>query len=154
MRKLILGIILLLAGTFVTAQTTNDYMEIGRSVLKTEKKAVIAEIMQLTQQEGEVFWPLYNEYNEKMYVIGDKQVKIIMDYADNFENLSDVKADELWTAAMQVKGEYLKLEKQYYKKFKKILPVGKVAKYFQAENKINNLIDAQLAVEIPMIETK
>jgi hypothetical protein len=50
--------------------------------------------------------------------------------------------------------EVLKLEKQYYKKFKKILPAGKAARFFQAENKIETMIDAQLALEIPLIETK
>ena len=50
--------------------------------------------------------------------------------------------------------ESAKLEKSYYKKFKKILPAGKAAKFFQVENKIETMIDAQLALEIPLIETK
>jgi len=77
-----------------------------------------------------------------------------MDYAENFENLTDEKADLLWSSYMNVQSEYLKIQKKYYKKFKKILPAGKVAQYFQAENKINALIDAQMAIEIPFMEVK
>ena len=152
MKKLIIGILMLFVGSTIMAQTVNDYLELTRSVLQTEKKAAIAEIMQFTDAEATVFWPLYNEFNEKLYTVGNRQVAIIMDYAENYENLTDEKADELWTSYMKVESDYLKIEKQYYKKFKKILPAGKVAQYFQAENKINTLIDAQLAIEIPFME--
>ena len=47
----------------------------------------------------------------------------------------------------------LALKKGYYKKFKKILPAGKAVRFFQAENKIETLINAELALEIPMIES-
>lgn len=46
----------------VFSQTDNDYLEIARDVLKTEKKAVIAEVMELSETESIPFWELYNEY--------------------------------------------------------------------------------------------
>lgn len=154
MKRMIFGTIAILFATVTFSQTADDYMEILRSVLNTEKKAAIAEVMTLTEQEAEVFWPLYNEYNEKLYQLGTKEVKIIKDYAENYTIMTNEKADELWSSYMNVQTEYLKLEKQYYTKFKKILPAGKVVKYFQAENKINALIDAELALEIPIIEVE
>lgn len=154
MRKIILPIILIFFGTQLLAQTTDDYIEVLRSVLKTEKKAVIAETMSFTEDEAKVFWPLYNEFNEKAYVIQSKRIEIIKDFAENYENMTDEKADELWLASMKVKQEMMKLNSKYYSKFKKIIPVGKAAKYFQAENKIAALVDFQLADQIPFIETK
>jgi hypothetical protein len=152
MKKAILFFVLVFAGVQLMSQSSNDYIEILRSVLKTEKKAAISEVMNFTDQEAEVFWPLYNEFTEKMYVVQGKRVKIIKDYAENYSKMTDEKADELWTSAMSYRQETLKLTKQYYKKFKKILPAGKAARYFQAENKIATLIDFELASEIPMIE--
>jgi vacuolar-type H+-ATPase subunit D/Vma8 len=153
MKKLlsIASIVLFSAGIY--AQSGNDYLELARDVLKTEKKAVIAEVMQLTETESTPFWELYNEYQGKLYLVQNKRIALIKDFADNFENLSDEKADQLWISAMAFGQEVLKLEKQYYKKFKKILPAGKAARFFQAENKIETMIDAQLALEIPLIET-
>jgi len=152
MRKLIILFIAVFAGAQLMAQTELDYIEIARDVLKTEKKATIAEVMELSKAEADVFWPLYNEYNNKVSVIQNERIKIVMDYAENFEKLTPEKADELWTGSMKVDQQLLKLEKSYYKKFKKILPVKKAARYFQAENKIETLINAQLALEIPFIE--
>lgn len=136
------------------AQTDNDYLEIAREVLKTEKKAVIAEVMQLTDEESKPFWNLYNEYQGNLHLVQNKRIDIIQDYAENFENLTDEKADQLWQGSMTYTQEILKLKKQYYKKFKKILPAGKAARFFQAENKIEAMINANLALEIPLIETK
>lgn len=150
--KKTLTILLMMVISFGTyAQSDNDYVEIMRSVLKTEKKAVVVEAMQLTDAESTTFWPLYKEYNDKMHIAQNKRIKAIKQYADNFENITDEQADEIWTLVLQYKQESLKLQKTYYKKFKKILPSAKAARYFQLENKIDALISAELALEIPLL---
>ena len=154
MKKLLSILSVVLISTAIYAQSENDYLELTRDVLKTEKKAVIAELMQLSEAESTPFWELYNEYQGKLYLVQNKHIAIIKDFAENFETLTDEKADALWIDAMANSQELLKLEKQYYKKFKKILPAGKVARFFHAENKIETMIDAQLALDIPLIETK
>lgn len=136
------------------AQTDNDYLEIARDVLKTEKKAVIAEAMELTEAESQSFWTLYNEYQGKLYLVQNKRIAIINDFAENYENITDEKADELWINTMKYKQEVLNLKKTYYTKFKKILPAGKAARFMHVENKIETMINAQLAAEIPLIPTK
>jgi hypothetical protein len=151
MKKLIIGTLFLGVTSLLMAQSTDDYLEVMRSVLKTEKKAAIAEVMNLSEAESEVFWPLYNEFNEKMYAVQTKRVNIINDFAKNYESITDEKADELWTGYMKYRQELLNLNKQYFKKFKKIMPAGKVMKYFQAENKIATLVDFELAKEVPFI---
>lgn len=152
MKKIIFGIILLFAAIGLFAQTQSDYIEITREVMKTEKKAAIAEAMQLSDAESAVFWSLYNEYNEKMYAINTRLVNVINDYAEHYQTMSDEKAKELWTNAMNIDTELLKLEKTYFKKFLKILPATKAVRYFQTENKIKSLVDAELALEIPLLE--
>jgi hypothetical protein len=152
MKKLLSILSIVLISASVHAQTENDYLEIARDVLKMEKKAAIAELMELTEAESTPFWTLYNEYQGKLYLVQNKRIDLIKDFAENFETLTDEKADQLWISAMAYSQEVLKLEKQYYKKFKKILPAGKAARFFQAENKIETMIDAQLALEIPLIE--
>jgi DNA anti-recombination protein RmuC len=154
MRKLIIMALAIFAGVQLMAQTETDYIEIARDVLKTEKKAAISEVLNLTQQQADVFWPLYNEYNNKIAEIQNEKIKVILDFAENFDNMSDEKADELMTTVLKVDQQLLKLKKTYYKKFKKILPAGLAVKYFQAENKINAFINAELASEIPFVEIK
>jgi hypothetical protein len=116
-----------------------------------EKKAVITEVMQLTESESTPFWTLYNDYENKLYGAHNKRIAIIKDFAVNYQNLTDAKADQLWTNYMLYEQELLSIKKAYYKKFKKILPAGKAARLFQTENKIEKLIDVNLTAEIPLI---
>jgi hypothetical protein len=151
-------IALALTALFLTssmnAQTDNDYLEMSREVLKVEKKAAITLVMDLSEIESQPFWNLYNEYQGKLYTVHNKRIDGIKDFAKNYENMSDEKADELWNNYLGYQSDLLKLKKGYYKKFKKILPAVKAARFFQAENKIEALINAELAEGIPMIESK
>ena len=148
----IAGLLLMINPIF--GQTIDDYLEVVRDVLNAEKKAIVAEAMQLSQSEGMPFWAMYNEYNAELYKVHTKRVDIIKDFAANYESMTHEKADALWKNTMAYQGELLKLNKSYYKKFKKILPAGKAALYFQVENKIAALVNANLAMEIPLVETK
>jgi len=143
--------IAILSNTAFT-QTLDDYIEIARDVLNTEKKAAVAEAMQLSEAESAPFWDLYNEYSMEANRVHNQRIALIKDFANNFENMSDEKADELWQGALSYQQQLLKLKKSYYKKFKKIITPGKAAKYFQIENKIEALVNANLALEIPVIE--
>jgi hypothetical protein len=146
-----IGLFLIIIPVF--AQTIDDYLEVARDVLNAEKKAIVAEAMILADLESGPFWEMYSEYNAELYKVHTKRVNIIKDFAANYESMSDAKADELWTNSMAYQAELLKLNKAYYKKFKKIVPAGKAALYFQLENKIASLINAELALEIPLVET-
>ena len=146
-----IGLFLMISPVF--AQSFDDYLEVARDVLHTEKKAVVAEAMMLSDTESAPFWELYNEYNAELYKVHTKRVNIIKDFASNYESMNDEKADALWTSSMAYQNELLKLNKTYYKKFKKIMPSGRAALYFQVENKIAMLINANLAMEIPLLET-
>jgi cell fate (sporulation/competence/biofilm development) regulator YlbF (YheA/YmcA/DUF963 family) len=66
--------------------------------------------------------------------------------------MNNEKADELMKSFFKYQQEIIKLKKSYYGRFKKILPSSKAARYFQLENKIQALVDAELAMQIPLIE--
>jgi len=151
MKKTIITLFLCLISISLFAQTENDYIEVVRSVLKTEKKAVIAEVMELTEAESAPFWELYNEYDFELSKVQNIRINAIKEYAKEYGILTDEKADVLWNQVMDFKTASLKLEKAYYKKFKKILPAAKAAKYFQAENKIEAMVAANIAAQVPMI---
>ncbi|MCB0805913.1 MAG: hypothetical protein KDC05_08955 [Bacteroidales bacterium] len=153
MKKLVLLSLTLVLLFPAMSQDTKDYYELLKTVLKMEKKAAVSDVMRLSEPEGELFWPLYDEYNAKMSDLESRRVDLIFDYANHYENMTDEKADELWSNVMEYKQDALKLTKTYYKKIKRILPEAKAALYFQVENKITALIDYELAVQIPLLPT-
>lgn len=154
MKKLFLLIALIGFGILTYAQQANDYMEVTRAALKTEKKAMIAEVMNLSQEESEPFWALYNEYQGKLYTSNTKYLGIINEFAENFESMSAEKANDLMKRLFAYDTEILKLKKSYYKKFQGILSPQKALMYFQAENKIDVMIDYEMASSIPILDAR
>jgi hypothetical protein len=49
-----------------------------------------------------------------------------------------------------MESDRVKLQKSYVRKFDKILPSKKVFRYFQAENKIDTVINVKIAEVIPL----
>ena len=68
-------------------------------------------------------------------------------------DVSDEYAEKLLNDWLQYQQDLLKVQKQHVRKFSKILPMRKVARFYQLENKMDAEIDAELAVFIPLMES-
>lgn len=131
--------------------TLEAEIEAARKMMVTERKLVIAGELVLTPAEAKAFWPVYNEYLEEMRVVGDDEVTLITDFADNYRDMSDEFAERMLKDHLDIQSRTLKVRRNYLKRFKKVLPTIKVAKLYQVENKLDAVMDYQLASQIPMI---
>ena len=134
------------------AESPDKYIELLRSDLRNDRVTIITEAMHFTAEEGNVFWPLYREYELELMALGDKKIALIKDYADNYNTMTDEKAMELMKTSMKYDENTLKLRKNYLGKFAKILPGTKAAKFFQIDRRIAGLIDLQIASALPLFE--
>ena len=108
--------------------------------------------MVFTDAEAEAFWPIFNDYMIKKNANLDKNMEILKDYAEHYDDLTDEKIGELVKATQSQRSARLKNRNSYYKSLKKALGVRKAAKLFQIDGQINTLFDFQLASQIPIIE--
>jgi hypothetical protein len=129
----------------------DDFIELLRQDLKTQKVAIITEAMEFNEAESNTFWPVYRNYDFELSKLGDDRLSIIKDYADNYENMTNEKAKELMDRSIKNQESVLKLRKKYFKEFQKILPVIKAARFMQVENQIGLLINLQIASELPLV---
>lgn len=147
-----------MAGGLATAQVNEAMSEFSnevealRTVMQTERKILIMQEMQLTPAEAEDFWPLYDEYSAEVKKIGDLRVKVITDYAANYGSMTDELAKQLLDDSVKYRERQIKLQKKYIRKFRSVLPEIKVTRFFQLENKINAIVDYDLAAQIPLME--
>ena len=88
-------ILAMLAMGAVQVMAQSDNMEILREKVRADKKLLVAENMQLTDEEGKAFWPVYDAYQEEKSQLADRRIKVIEDYAANFQSLSDDVAKDL-----------------------------------------------------------
>lgn len=155
----VVGLAFLVQGVPVAlAQEESDPVgaltEVVRSVLQTDRKAIVAENMELTRQEGEAFWPLYNEYQAEKAKVGDRLVALIRTYARSYayDSLSDEKAKEMLKELLDVEKAKLKVKKKYVHKFEKVLPAQKALRFLQMENRMDAVILLNLARGIPLAD--
>ena len=157
MRYAILTLGLLAMPLVVAAQTNeqfaemNDTIEMVRDVTALERKAVIIRNLGLTSEESTAFWPIYDDYAAEKKRVNDRLVKVITDYAANFENLSDELATTLVNDSMKVQDDLLKVRKKYVKKLKKVLSPKTLARFYQLENKLDAVANVTMAQGIPLV---
>ena len=84
--------------------------------------------------------------------LGDRQMAIIIDYADNYETMTDQKARSLLDASVKLEKDELKLREKYIKKFRRILPDRKLVRLMQMEHRMNAAIDMKIAEGVPLME--
>ena len=78
------------------------YAELLRSDVRTQKVAIITEVMGFTEAEDTAFWPIYREYDAEMSKLGDERVALIAEYAKNYAQMTDEVADKLATKALDL----------------------------------------------------
>jgi len=142
----------LMAGVVVAQDKPADNMDVLREKLRADKKAVVAEVLQLTEGEAKVFWPVYNAYQSDMVTHYDRLLKLLDNYASSYETMTDAQATSLLQQYLGLERDHVAILTSYLPRFQKVLPPKKVAKLYQVENKARALVNYELARGIPLVK--
>lgn len=107
--------------------------------IESQKVAFLTKEMDLTSEESQKFWPVYNQFNKERQEIR-KQMKEALKPGKPIEECSDAELQKIMENTMSNKQKELDLEKQYHTKFLAVLPVKKVAKLYMAEEKFKRML--------------
>ena len=127
-----------------------DNMQIVLEKVRADKKLLVAENMQLTEAEGKAFWPVYEQYQNELFLLRVRTARLITDYANAQEKMTNESARTLLDEYMTIESLGLMLRQIYLPEFRKVLPEVKVARYYQIENKIQAALLYELARNIPL----
>jgi hypothetical protein len=122
------------------------------NAIRSNRKALVAVNLQVTDDEAVRFWPIYDRYQKEVNALGDRLVGVIQDYAAHFSDLSDAKATALIEEYLAIEADRVKVRRSYLGEFGKSLPGRKVARFYQIENKMDAVIRYGLASTIPVID--
>ena len=134
-----------------TAQTVTDNIEALRGLLKADRQVVVAEAMQLTDPESAAFWPRYREYRAEMDKLGDGIVKLVLEYADAYPNVPEVRAQKLLKDYLALEKDLVNVRAKHLKKIGKGLPASKVLRFAQLENRLDLALRLQMASAVPLV---
>jgi hypothetical protein len=113
--------------------------------MRSMKIAFITESVDLTPEEAEKFWPVYNEFDKQR----GELTHLIMERYHELEEkknedkeITDEEALEMMQRRFELEERIRSLELEYFKKYLEILSPNKVLKLYEAEDRFKKqLID-------------
>lgn len=130
-KKIILLTVTLLATSLVFGQP-KDGKRPNKEKIQAMKVGYITEKLDLTTQEAQQFWPIYNEFDSKMDDT-HKAMRKMHKEETSIDDMSDTEVEKMVDSIDALRQKELDLHKEYHAKFKTVLPIKKVAKLYKAD---------------------
>ena len=149
----LLAVLLPLAAAAQEPVSKSQY-ELDMQGVETERQAIVAANLPLTDAEAEAFWPAYRRYRDAVADLNRKSFDLIMEYAQlyNAGGVTDEAGQRLTQAAIDNDRARLQAREKQWREVLEVLPGAKAARYMQIENKLDALRRAELTREIPLLE--
>ena len=126
--KIYIITVMLLTTTFMYAQNRPD-----KEKIKALKVAFITERLNLTSNEAEVFWPIYNKHEEHIESLRQKERIQIRSRLKDMETLSEEEAHSLLDQYISLEEERNKTKRVFIDKIGKVISAKKVILLIHAE---------------------
>lgn len=124
--------------------------QLDMAAARAERKATVGSNMNLTADEATKFWPVYDAYEAKMDKIEDRHVKELKAYAAKYDSLTDEDAGKKLDEVMAITQARLDVQREFVPKFRAVIPQVKVTRFYQIDNKIQALIQCDIAQLVPL----
>lgn len=118
--------------------------------IQTDRRAVYAQNLELTEQESKAFWPIYDEFESASKKITDARLELLNQYAEKYDALTDADARQMLGRRMELDKQAFTLRQKYAKKVQQALPSVKALRYVQLQDRIDNLLAGNMYSLIPL----
>ncbi|PQJ73479.1 sensor of ECF-type sigma factor [Polaribacter butkevichii] len=114
----------------LSAQENKD----SREKIKALKVSYITEQLNLTPEEAEKFWPIYNAYSKKQYALRNKLKSEIKNSIKNDINaVSEKEAERLIVLKLTTDKKFYESQKSFIENIKKVISYKKIIQLQLAE---------------------
>jgi hypothetical protein len=128
----------------------DDFVDLLRKDVRSQKKQIIAENMGLSDAEAEKFWPVYDQYATELSKIYDVKIALLKDYADNYSSMTGEQAENYIRKRAEVEQSIMQLRLKYMPAFRKVLSGRETALFYQLDWRLGLAVDVQL-IHVPLI---
>ena len=126
-----------------------EYSELLRIDVQAQKAEIMGAMMGLGVDQSAKFWPIYSEYDAELTKLNELRVGDIQDYARNYNQMTDAKADELAQNAFSYRRQRSEIQAKYYGRVKDSLGAIEAMRFLQIEGQLLAIIDLQIASSLP-----
>jgi hypothetical protein len=130
----------------------NDYLALAKEDLAVQSKKLMLVNMQLTEEEGKIYWPIYDEYFAQRSKIMDERVEMYKMIAEKYGSMTEDDADKIADTFFDLEQKLSKLEKDTYNKIKDALSSLRAIQFLQIQRQIDTIVKLQVSAQFPLLK--
>jgi len=120
----------MLCPLFIFSQNISDEK---RKKIESQKIAFITKALDLSSEEAQVFWPVYNDFSDEMKTIREKRREVFSKARKNRSSLTDKEIGIINDERLKMEQESLDLKVKYNKEFQKVISNKQISALYHAE---------------------
>lgn len=124
--------------TFTNAQAPQ------REKLDAYKIAFLTRRLNLTPDEAEKFWPLYNEYQNRRMEIQQERAQLNRQFGPDAKDKSEKEYEHAADSLIELQVAETDLAVKFHKNIRSVLPPSKMLRLYQSENQYRILLLNQI----------
>jgi len=103
--------------------------------IESLKIAFFTKKLDLSPEDAKVFWPIYNDMQAEQNALRKERFQKMISFrkVTEIDNLTDAQIQSLITSEFDFRQRDLNIEKKYYNRFKAVLPIKIIGKYYRAQ---------------------
>ena len=149
----LVAITLVFFSSLAFAESAED---LKRNIVLDQRKLVVMENLPLSDQESEKFWPVFRDFQGNLYNLESKNVELISFYLNKYKDnsLTDEQAATMIEAYFALADNRQRLIKDFAfaLDLEKVLPVKKIFRYLQIQQKIDAIEQYEISKKMPLLE--
>jgi hypothetical protein len=126
------------------AEHSVTYAQSPGDRIKAKRIAFFTDRLQLTPEEAQRFWPIFNEYDLKRNTLLIERRRLTENFQVNSKRMNEAETDRVLNRIVQISQEETKLFEQYNKRFRSVLPAQKVMILYIAETEFKVVLLKEL----------
>lgn len=138
------------------ADPVYSYVDEARQDLSDGKVNAINQVMRLSRDESAKFWPIYHDYEDELFDLGDKRIEMTRVFLDaqSKGSLDNDKAAALTKDWFDTESQRLAILKKYHDQIASELSPVRAAQFAQLEHRFATMIDLMIASELPLVRAQ
>jgi hypothetical protein len=116
-----------------------------------DRRDIVKANMLLTNSEGAIFWPLYDDYRAERNALNDRKAGLVKDFLAKRDTMSQDDAEKLTKQNFELQEDTVKLKEKHWNKMNKVLSARTTSRFFQIDQKLDAAVDMVIASKVPLI---
>ena len=159
-KSLVLTGCLTVAAAFAGEQTTTDtsgdvqkILEMLRSDDNSTKIRTLNQVLKLSPEEAEKFWPVYKAYEKDLSTLNEQKLSLLKGFFKNHQSgtLDNSSSSELAEKWLKLAEDRIALWRKYHSRIAQAVSPIRAAQFLQVEHQMSLFIDINIAAEAPLI---